>query len=97
MSATPPAAPQPAYGGAPVGQKTNTLAIVGLILAFVFSLAGLIVSIIANNQIKQTGEAGAGLAKAGIIISIVFLVLGVIGTIAYIGIFAAVMNSGTTY
>ena len=40
----------------------NVLAIVGFILAFVFSLAGLIVSLIALSQIKKTGERGHGLA-----------------------------------
>lgn len=62
----------------PMAPKTNTLAIVGLVLAFVFSLAGLIVSIIARKQIKQTGEGGAGLALAGIIISALGLAFGLI-------------------
>ena len=42
-------APTPAPGPAPVSDG-KTLGIVGLVLAFVFSLAGLIVSIIANTQ-----------------------------------------------
>lgn len=62
---------------APMAPKTNTMAIVGLILAFVFNIAGLIISIIARNQIKQTGEGGAGLALAGIIISAVSIVLSI--------------------
>jgi hypothetical protein len=72
----PPAAP--AYQPAPVGPRTNTLAIVGLILAFVVSVAGIIVSAIALGQIKKTGEAGHGLAVAGVIVGIVVTLLYVI-------------------
>jgi Domain of unknown function (DUF4190) len=71
----PPAAP--AYQPVPVAQKTNTLAIVGFILAFFVTVAGLVVSIIALRQIKETGEGGHGLALAGVIISIV-------GTVIYV-------------
>jgi Domain of unknown function (DUF4190) len=67
VAPVPPAAP--VY--APVGPKTNTLAIVGFILAFVVSVAGIIVSALALRQIKQTGEGGHGLALAGVIIGIV--------------------------
>ncbi|WP_123519553.1 DUF4190 domain-containing protein [Frigoribacterium sp. PhB24] len=56
----------------------NVLAIVGFILAFVFPLAGLIVSIIALSQIKKTGERGHGLALAGVILSIAFMVIYII-------------------
>lgn len=63
---------------APMAPKTNTMAIVGLVLAFVVNIAGLIVSIIARKQIKQSGEGGAGLALAGIIISSVSIVLSLL-------------------
>jgi hypothetical protein len=72
----PPAAP--AYQPAPVGQKTNTLAIVGFILSFFVTVAGIIVSVIALRQIKQTGEGGHGFALAGLIIGIVGTVIWVI-------------------
>ena len=72
----PPAAP--VYQPAPVGQKTNTLAIVGLILAFFVSVAGIIVSAIALGQIKKTGEGGRGLAIGGIIVGIVVTILYII-------------------
>ena len=94
-NATPPSDPRPA--GGPVAPPPGadypgkTLGIVGLILAFVFSLAGLIVSIIANNQSKAAGYTN-GLAKAGIILSIVFLVIGVIVLIIYIALGAALMG-----
>lgn len=63
------------YSGAPAGPKTNTLAIVSLVLAFFISLGAIICGHIALNQIKQTGEGGRGLAIAG-------LVLGYLGFVA---------------
>jgi len=48
------------------------------VFAFVFPLVGLILSIIARGQIKRTGQRGSGLALAGLILSVVFLVLGII-------------------
>ncbi|RKW70693.1 DUF4190 domain-containing protein [Galactobacter caseinivorans] len=63
---------------APMAPKTNTMAIVGFVLAFVVNIAGLIVSIIARKQIKQSGEGGAGLALAGIIISSISIVLSLL-------------------
>ena len=67
MSATPP---PPAYATAPAAGKTNTLAIVALILGIVVPLGGIIVGPIALGQIKRTGESGRGLAIAGIIIAV---------------------------
>ena len=69
-------APTPAPGPAPVDDG-KTLGIVGLVLAFLFSLAGLIVSIIARNQSKRAGVSN-GPATAGIIISIIGIVITVI-------------------
>jgi len=77
----PPSQPEaaPAYGYAPSSSdRFNTLAIVGFILTFIVTIAGLIVSIIALNQIKRTGERGRALALWGVILSIVFMVLGIL-------------------
>jgi len=84
-------APTPAPGPAPVSDG-KTLGIVGLVLAFVFSLAGLIVSIIARNQSKAAGVPN-GPATAGIIISIIGLVIGVIAVIVNI----ALLSTYATY
>jgi hypothetical protein len=62
----------PAAGPA---RPTNTLAIIAIIAAVVVAPVGIILGFIAKNQIKQTGENGAGLAKAAIIIGIVLTVL----------------------
>jgi hypothetical protein len=79
----PPAAP--AYQPAVAGPKTNVLAIVGFILAFVVTVAGIIVSAIALKQIKQTGEGGHGLALAGVILGIVFSIFWIIYFVVVIG------------
>jgi hypothetical protein len=82
--AYPPAGP--AYAQAP---GTNTLAIVALVLAFVFWPAAIVCGHIARRQIKQTGEQGDGLALAAIILGyvalailVVFCGIGTIGLIA---------------
>jgi Domain of unknown function (DUF4190) len=92
----PPAAP--AYQPAPVGQKTNTLAIVALILGIVVPLGGIICGPIALGQIKRTGEGGRGLAMAGLIIGIVltlvYLIFAIIVPLLFIGAAASTGISG---
>lgn len=77
----------------------NTLAIVTIILAFVFSVAGIVTGHIALKQIDRTGESGRGLAKAGLIISYVFTglaVLWLIGVIVF-SILALAAGSSAVY
>ena len=69
--------------------KTNTMAIVGFILSFLISIAGLICCIIARKQCNETGEQGMGLATAGMIISIVSIVLSFIFILIYVIVIAA--------
>ena len=90
-------APAPAPGPAPVADG-KTLGIVGLVLAFVFPLAGIIVSVIAKNQSKAAGVENTP-AKIGLILSIIFLILGIIIGIVYAVGMAALFSSGvvTTY
>jgi hypothetical protein len=82
MSEPTPPPPQP-YGGytpapygttptgTPLAPRTNTLAIVALVLSLTVSLGGIICGHIALSQIKRTGEGGHGLALAGTIIGYV--------------------------
>jgi hypothetical protein len=103
--AAPPAYGQPAYGPPPgyghpgygpppgyppvYGRPTNTMAILSLVLAFVFAPAGLILGIIARKQIRQTGEDGDGLALAGIIVGGVVTALFVLMFVFLILAFSA--------
>jgi hypothetical protein len=61
-----------------VGRRTNTLAIVGLILAFVFPLVGAIIGHVALGQIKKSGEEGRGLALGAVIVGWVFTGVGIL-------------------
>lgn len=86
---------QPGYGPGPSGygpapQKTNTMAILGLIFAFVFSPLGILFSAMGLSQIKKRREGGRGLALAGLILSIVFTLLAVV---AVVFVFAAVQQA----
>lgn len=74
--------------------KTNSLAIVSLVLAFFIPLAGLITALTAMSQIKKRGEGGKGIATAGLIISIVVLITH-IGLILMI-VILTVVNLGDT-
>jgi peptidyl-prolyl cis-trans isomerase B (cyclophilin B) len=64
-----------------VGRRTNTMAIVGLILAFVFPLVGAIIGHVALGQIKKSGEEGRGLALAAVIIGWVFTAVAILAVV----------------
>jgi hypothetical protein len=79
-----PAPGYPPYGayGAPAA-KTNALAIASLVasvisLCGVGSIAGIVLGVVALNQIKVSGESGRGLALAGIIVGAVTLLLSLL-------------------
>lgn len=78
-----PAAPAYAAPAAPVytAPRTNTLAIVALIVSFFFSIVGVILGHIALSQIKKTHEGGRGLAIAALIIGYVSIAITVIVSI----------------
>jgi hypothetical protein len=107
---TPPPAPQPyapqPYGspGYPqqYGPRTNALAIVslvsslvGLVVWFLAPLAGIITGHIALGQIKRTGEAGQGMAMAGLIIGYVLMGLSVLLVIGYIIVIVIAVSATT--
>lgn len=57
--------------------KTNSLAIAALILSFFIPVVGIILGIVALNQIKETHEGGHGMAVAAIVISIAWVVIAI--------------------
>ena len=103
QSAPPPAYPggQPAYGEPAYGQpgfqpqKTNTMAILGLVFAFVFSPLGIVFSAIGLKQIKERREGGRGLALAGLILSIVFVLIGILFVILAATVFSAAVEQAS--
>ena len=69
------------------------MAILALVLAFVFAPAGLIMGIVARKQIRQTGEDGDGLALAGIIVGGIFTAIYVLMIVFFIVAVSAASNS----
>ena len=91
----PPAQPAPTpYASAPTGAKTNTLAIVSLVLAFFISLGAVICGHIALSQIKKTGENGRGLAIAGLVLGYLGLVVGFL--VVIFSVFLPILIFGTS-
>ncbi len=69
-------------------QKTSILAILSLILAFIFTPAGLILGIIALSEIKKNPSIkGRGLAIAGVIISSFFMIVGLLIIVLFFAFF----------
>lgn len=87
---------QQPYGQQPYGQpyaqqpaaypqdRWNGMAIAGFVCSFLFSIVGLVLSIIGYNQTKKTGEKGKELALAGIIISGLSIVMTIVMIIAFV-------------
>ena len=72
----------------PVVVRTSGLAIAGFICSFFFGLLGLVFSIMGLNECRRSGGTvgGAGLAIAGMVISILWLLMFLIGIVAAISI-----------
>jgi uncharacterized protein YacL len=91
-------APSP-YSGVANGPRTNTLAIISLVLAFFISLGAIITGHIALSQIKRTGESGRGLAIAGLVLGYIGFVLGffliILAVIFPVLVFGALGMDGT--
>lgn len=95
---------QPGYGQPyaqqPYGQMaapTNTMAILSLVFAFVFPIAGIFMGHVAKKQIRTTGEAGDGLATAGLWLSYIFTALSVLGCLFAVLIPIIAASSTSTY
>ena len=77
-------------------EATNILAIVGFILSFFISVAGLVCSIIGYKHAPEFGGKGKGLALAGIIISATSMAvtfLGLILSFVFLGGIGAAIGS----
>ena len=74
--------------------QTNTLAIVSLVAAFIFWPAGIICGVIARQQIRTTGEAGEGMALAGIIISAAAALLTALFIVLFVFLFSHLLSCG---
>lgn len=82
------------------GEEWSVITIVGFVLAFLFSIAGLVCSIIGYKECVNENKKGKGLATAGIAISAVFLaitVISIIAAVAAASCFVSAVNSIPTY
>jgi len=76
----------------PADYPGKTLGLVGLILAIVVPLVGLIISLVAKKQSKDAGYPNQ-LAKIGVIIGAILVVLGIIGGIFYAVALGSMMST----
>ena len=87
--------PPPPYGYPPYpypyqrAPETNSMAIVAMIMIFVFPPLAIIFGFIAKNQIDRTGEQGRGFAIAGIAGGIAVTALWVAIIVFYVFLFSA--------
>ncbi|GIF64889.1 hypothetical protein Ais01nite_29240 [Asanoa ishikariensis] len=87
--------PQQAYaGGYPQQRRTSVMAILALVLGILIPPAGIVLGHIAKKQLRTSGEDGAGLATAGLIIGYVLTGLYVLGCCGVIGL--GMLSSNTT-
>ncbi|WP_344902800.1 DUF4190 domain-containing protein [Actinomadura meridiana] len=87
------------YGsGPPVPPRNNGMAIASMVLGIIgviscglllFSIGAVIMGHVAQSQIKRTGEAGSGMAIAGLILGYIFAVIGLLYWILVVGVYGA--------
>ena len=85
-----------APGAVPADYPGKTLGLVGLILAIVAPVIGLILSIVAKKQSKEAGFPNQ-LAKIGVIIGAILTALYVIGIIIYVAVIGSMIANTPTY
>jgi hypothetical protein len=97
-----PGSPPQVYQNYPGGMqgRTNGMAIASLIcgiaqffVPFFCAIAAIITGHVARRQIRQTGEQGAGMAVAGMVLGYAGLVLSIIGIIVFVVLIVAVAHS----
>jgi hypothetical protein len=74
--------------------RTNTLALVGFIAAFVVPIAGLVLGILARNQLARPGnvETGRGLARWAMIVGALGSAAMLLFLIVWVGLFFSLIN-----
>jgi hypothetical protein len=100
-----PASPGYGYGvPVPAAAQTNGLAIASLVVALASillcgfpAIVGAILGHVARRQIRERGQAGDGMALAGIIVGWIVFTLAVIGTIAYVAFFVWLVDNAANY
>lgn len=90
----PPVATQPTNG---MATASMVLGLIGIVFCGFTSVLAIIFGHIAHSQIKRTGEGGAGMATAGLVLGYLVTAGWLIVWIFYIGLWAALVgSSGST-
>ncbi|ANF32034.1 hypothetical protein A0130_10425 [Leifsonia xyli] len=71
----------------PAPPKTNLMALIGFIAAFVVPVVGIVLGAIGLNQTRTSGESGRGLARAAVFIGSVFTLFQVAFFIVWLSFF----------
>jgi hypothetical protein len=58
--------------------RVNSLAVLALVFAFVFAPAGIVLAHLARRRITESGERGAGLATAALVVGYVIVAVAVV-------------------
>jgi hypothetical protein len=77
----------------PAPAATNTMAVLALVFAFVFSPLGIVFGVLGRKQIRRSGEGGRALATTGLVLGIVFTAVGVLTFVLVIVLAATVTPS----
>ncbi|MDU0289472.1 DUF4190 domain-containing protein [Saccharothrix longispora] len=72
------------YPPPPPYRRTNGMAIAALVTAFLFAPAGIVLGVLARNEIRRTGEEGWGMATAGLVIGAIVTALGVLAIVLWV-------------
>lgn len=80
-----------------INNETCTMAIIGFVLSFFISIAGLICSIIAYRKCRDENLNGKGFAIAGIAISATSMALAVFFLILFFSILGVALSSALYY
>lgn len=88
---------QPSASSAYPSDPSNSMAILGLVFAFIMPLLGFIFSILGLKKAKELNGEGHGIALGGLIVSIVEIVLALLAVLFIFVIFFGIFYSPTYY
>ncbi len=79
--------------GTTIARKTNNLALVGFIIAFVIPVAGLVIGIVARKQLDQPNntESGRGFARWAMIVGMLGVLVQIWFIIIWVSVFTKAM------
>ncbi|MEY2675774.1 MAG: zinc-ribbon domain [Actinomycetota bacterium] len=83
----------PTYA-APAGGAVPTIVTLALVFAFLAPLVGMILALVGKSEAERIGGLAASRNRLALTLSVVFLIIGTIAFIMYIGTIVALMSNG---